>query len=451
MGRIICRSLLQLSVILLVVGAIEGVALQSPAALQFPTSSSLSRTIVAVQNEDINLRINTTTTPSATWSPALLYLNVTTSAFDPLGIADISGVYGPGTWAAWFLTGVVAWLRIIIHSEKKLDPNTWAFLLGINWAAVDIFKTIHKLRLLTSPLDVAQFSQHMGTLGAAFNVLFWGTLHALIQLPVTSMVFEYSDCQRSRMWTFIIGLILPLIALLASTYLFHPLQNGDKAFRLLPALYERGVDGCFHDLNLIIASLMPVWLALLGMLWFIYRDSDPCQAISEGFIIRGPSRSKIFLCLLTIYTSVSCGLFVVFLVVGLGMRNTVGLWYALPFLSLICFCVPWFLPSILGGVILFSAGKYIWDGYLRRNHETWISESCFFMPCSPQSIKDEDQIYALLADVFLFVGFEVAPPLFKYLRKRYRENRRLVQILEGARRQFEMRRMGTTRVGTGEV
>jgi len=66
------------------------------------------------------------------------------------------------------------------------------------------------------------------------------------------------------------------------------------------------------------------------------------------------------------------------------------------------------------------------------------------MPCSPQSVKDEDQIYALLAGVFLFVGLEVFPPAFKRLRRWYTDNLLFVQMVEGALRQFEMRRRGTT-------
>jgi len=90
---------------------------------------------------------------------------------------------------------------------------------------------------------------------------------------------------------------------------------------------------------------------------------------------------------------------------------------------------------------IIGSAFYVWEGYFHRNPKTQVSESCFFMPCSPQSIKDDDQIYALLAGVFLFVGLEGLPPAFKYLRRRYRETRRFVQLVERTLREFEMRRI----------
>lgn len=83
----------------------------------------------------------------------------------------------------------------------------------------------------------------------------------------------------------------------------------------------------------------------------------------------------------------------------------VWLIYIAPYL----FFLLWILVPIVG------SANYVWTGYFRRNPKTWGSESCFFMPCSPQSIKDEDQIYALLASLFLFIGLEGLPPALKYL------------------------------------
>jgi hypothetical protein len=60
----------------------------------------------------------------------------------------------------------------------------------------------------------------------------------------------------------------------------------------------------------------------------------------------------------------------------------------------------------------------------------WM-QSCFFMPCSPQSIKNEDYIYHLLAGALLFAGLEILPPAFRYLRRRYRENRLLFGMSPG--------------------
>ncbi|KAF8846821.1 hypothetical protein BDZ45DRAFT_699692 [Acephala macrosclerotiorum] len=412
MSRLVFRSLLQLSVTLLLVDAIEGVALETHTSSQAPTTSSPTRTSLA-RISDFHLRATETIPTSASYSPALLYLNVTTLTPDPLGIANVSGVYGQGAWAAWFLTGTAAWWKIIKQSEDKVDSNTWVFLFGINWTAVDIFKTIHNLQSLSSAEEEAKFSLHIGTFGAGFNVLFWGSFHALLQLHVTFTLFENSGSRRHRMRTMIVGLVLPLIALLATTCLFHRLPNGDMAFRLLPALYAM---------------------------------------VEKDVVIDDLMKRKILSKIMTVYVYISCAalLIVVFVFIA-GMKSKNWFWLAFrPLFSRSAFVLPWFIPFLLAAFIGICGGYYVWDGYLRRNSESWITESCYFMPCSPQSIKDEDQPYALLAGVFLFVGFEAAPPLFKYLQRRYRENRRFVQMVEGALRQFEMRRIGPPRQEAGE-
>jgi hypothetical protein len=85
-----------------------------------------------------------------------------------------------------------------------------------------------------------------------------------------------------------------------------------------------------------------------------------------------------------------------------------------------------------------SAVVYDFKEYLHLGSN--VSESCFFMPCAPQSISDEDQMYALLAGLFCLFGFEVLPPLFKEMRKRYKDRRSFVREVEARMRELEMRR-----------
>jgi len=62
-----------------------------------------------------------------------------------------------------------------------------------------------------------------------------------------------------------------------------------------------------------------------------------------------------------------------------------------------------FLWSInFWGSPMLSTVFYVYKAYLR--HEADPSMSCFLMPCSPQSIKDEDQIWSLFAGLFSFVA-----------------------------------------------
>jgi len=96
---------------------------------------------------------------------------------DPLGIALIGGVYGPGTWSAWFINLAVSWKQIGHHGE--MDPNTWLFLVGTNWAAVDVVKYTRAINVL----DVedaeyeTDFNRYLGRFAAAFSVMFTGIAH----------------------------------------------------------------------------------------------------------------------------------------------------------------------------------------------------------------------------------------------------------------------------------
>ena len=193
--------------------------------------------------------------------------------------------------------------------------------------------------------------------------------------------------------------------------------------------------------------LNPYFVLPLAITWFLSHkldSSDPTRAIFWPILLlEYLPENNIFNYVGLILCFSSCGLFIVFLVLGLDMNNLVGFYFAIPFFSLLCLAFPMLLPAAGVWVLSTSALFYIWDVCYRRSSETMISESCFFMPCSPQSIKDEDQIYALLAGIFLCVGLEVFPPAFRRLRQWYRDNRLFVQMVEGALRQFEMRRRGT--------
>ncbi|KAN0110801.1 hypothetical protein V8E51_007188 [Hyaloscypha variabilis] len=362
-----------------------------------------------------------TSTTIAVMSP--LYLNITTSTPDPFGIANVSGVYGPGTWAAWFLTGVAAWWRIIRHSEEKIDANTWAFIFGTNWAAVDVFRAIHSIGSISSPENEAELKTNLGTFGAAFTVVFWGSFHAFSQLVATLAVFKYSDCLGKRLWTLITGLILPSIALLASAYLFHPLQNYQAASELLPVLYWRGMDNSLHYVLFYIASLTSVVLFPIIILWIKHCNPDPhWQYRTSSFDFGLSPEDRDIICLGVVYLVVSVATFITILI----FHPEIFIFYHPMLLCLIitvllAFNVPYVFFFVW--ILIYTVGSaiYVWKGYLCRNPKTWGSESCFFMPCSPQSIKDEDQMNALLAGLFLFVGLEGVPLVLKYLRRRYRE------------------------------
>jgi len=58
------------------------------------------------------------------------------------------------------------------------------------------------------------------------------------------------------------------------------------------------------------------------------------------------------------------------------------------------------------------------------------SQSCFFMPCAPQSINEENQLFALFAGLLIFLGWEVLPMIVKEFKKRCRDRKEFLRLME---------------------
>jgi hypothetical protein len=429
----ICRSMAKCATVLLLaqICTVDGLALQPPRDLL--TSLSISTTPLApTQIEHIDFGRTKTTTSKSTATVTPLYLPVTALPPDPLGIAQVSGFYGPGAWAAWFLTIIAAWCRILRGSEEKFDLNTWLFLLGMNWAAVDIFRGIHSLRMIqTNHAEYGvEFSKNMGSFGAAFTVVFWGTAHALLQTLVT---LKSLNCSVHRLLALIIGLILPLIALSASACLFVPKLIGlaGHDMDLLPALYWSGMANTTHDL-IFAGGALSGFIIIVPIALYIFAAMRQSTIICTTIDMR-------------IYALTSIVLIPVSLALHIITNNEYWAWGFAPFCA---FFSPFILAfmlitNIMSSIVIVSGSSvvYVFKAYLRIDSK--VSESCFFMPCASQSIKEEDQMYALLGGLFTFLGCEVLPPVFKELRRRYRDRRLFVQQVEERLRLAEMRRRTT--------
>ncbi|KAJ5498591.1 hypothetical protein N7453_007642 [Penicillium expansum] len=180
-----------------------------------------------------------------------VYLDVTSEPPDILGIGNVSGFYGPGSWAGWFLSIVASWWRLIRASEERFDPNMWLFLLGTNWAAVGLFRGVRMAKSI--PLDsltyAADLNSLKGPIGAAFTVTYWGTFHGSMQYILTMMLFDTLEARRHRLWTLLLGMILPFMALMHSA---APIKTMG-----IPALYWYGINSGAYDLNLVVAAGTP--------------------------------------------------------------------------------------------------------------------------------------------------------------------------------------------------
>ncbi|OCL10279.1 hypothetical protein AOQ84DRAFT_994 [Glonium stellatum] len=341
-------------------------------------------------------------------------LSVTSAPPDPLGISRVSGFYGPGAWAGWFLTLAASWIGLASHPRTKFDLNTWLFLLGVAWASADLIHLCYSLGTLTaSGASSEVLDAERGSIGAAYTVVFWGYAHALLQLIICSQ-FEHLPIQRLR--TITIGLLLPFISLMF-------MANFIPDYRV-PALYWHGMSGCGHfTYNLILfyfIALKPV-----GNLLFLYSLMPHCTLRRQP----GQTTTTISITYPPIpRRTVKIGMFTVKVpgikVIGFPAyeRGSPGVPVSVPIRG--CFVCVWWSGSIFFLLsIPFISVCYIFKAYFRLGSSP--SQSCFFMPCAPQSISDSDQAYALLGGLVTFL-FEIVPALLRYIKRKLEERRNRV-------------------------
>jgi len=202
--------------------ALGGLAPRPQATTHPAPSASLARAAAPAPGSQV-LEPGTARLPTATHPPGplVLHLPVTAAPPDPLGIGNVSGFYSPGGWAAWFLTGAAAWLRIARRDQRSFNLNTWLFLCGTNWAAVDVFRALCSISRvdLDAAAGEAELKSHFGAFAAAYVLLFWGTVHGVWQFAANMAPF-FLDIrfkgQTRRLWVLSIGLVLPAVALIAT-------------------------------------------------------------------------------------------------------------------------------------------------------------------------------------------------------------------------------------------
>lgn len=119
-----------------------------------------------------NAAINPTTTSTTSnliSTSTYIDLPITGERLDPLGIADVSGFYGPGTWAGWYVTVAAASRGVIF----EIPPKYMAILLGINWAVYDLLHDIRSAGILKqdSPTYDADLNKWLAPLPRSSTLL----------------------------------------------------------------------------------------------------------------------------------------------------------------------------------------------------------------------------------------------------------------------------------------
>ncbi|KAH7079919.1 hypothetical protein BKA63DRAFT_230658 [Paraphoma chrysanthemicola] len=120
-------------------------------------------------------------------------------------VSQVSGFYGPGAWAGGLIAIFTTWYTTLFHVEKLLTPSTFAPILTINWAAVDLIVQIRAKEL-------AVYSAT-----AAYTTTSWGLLHMVLQYEVVGFL-NRSSTKRLPQMLLVFGCVVPVIALLRCAY-----------------------------------------------------------------------------------------------------------------------------------------------------------------------------------------------------------------------------------------
>ncbi|KAF2107823.1 hypothetical protein BDV96DRAFT_288073 [Lophiotrema nucula] len=302
---------------------------------------------------------------------------------DPLGISLVSGFYGPGAWSGWVLSLVASYARLYNDPYAKLDPNTWLFLLGTNWASVDFLRQIQgSARSSHAP---AEKDKRAGTFAASLTVIYWGCWYVLVQLLVILCIQEEKAppfTQRSV--TLLSGSLLPTTSLtvaLFSTIFSDPANSmgiGGVPLNNMPFLYFWGSPApSVYALSAFAIGSLMLACTLVALTMIVIRTClYDWYKWARTWDLRGRKYLPGFLALL----------------------------FFIAFFPLVCF----------GIAMVTNATAYFFMGY----KDTW-SKSCFYMPCAPQSLLDWDQLYSLVVGLILLFGIEIVPAFMKSRKEKY--------------------------------
>jgi hypothetical protein len=295
--------------------------------------------------------------------------------------------------------------------------NTWAFVVGVNWAAADLLRYI---RLVRQASTNSEKLVQLGSCGAAFNVAFWGLFHAVIQLIFTLFLARNLEQVKRRVWALLASAILPLIALSAASFQLSPVLTDS-----IPALYWHEMDHQAHrDLFGFTANssifLLPGFLIFAYLKGEKYLSCPPIATIRSVISKAWNSLpgSNLFWNTLTgsrlVYVYIPLFIMSFFIGIVIYAFTANVLWFVALGLPLVLFNIGAF--AIIGPLlwliwILNSSIGYTLEGYGRHNLR--VSESCFFMPCAPQFITDEDQLYSVVVGLISLLIFDVGPTVHK--------------------------------------
>ena len=309
------------------------------------------------------------------------------------------------------------------------DPNTCLFLVGMNWAAVDVVKITKAMNALNKEDEGGyqeKFNKYLGRFGAAFSVLFTGIYHTKYQL-----LFMMKSSNKRRLYTLAVFSLFPMCAMLGTYKVLkdatpsnihrHYPKTPSITSMTIPALYWRNMEYQGHLISMWFAWLTPTPIILVQV--FIATFLVLSKYLPQ------PMPNKLHVAY------------------KWAMENVETLQQIWGFSLPVSFCI-----GFLGDTISEKSGNPTWNWawalggpsfyilallYLETHFPMmaiWytfsayfhigsnVSDSCYFMPCSPYSLLDSDQLMALVLGLVAVVAVE-GPLIWKYVKRLETSNR----------------------------
>ncbi|KAH6714815.1 hypothetical protein BKA61DRAFT_603261, partial [Leptodontidium sp. MPI-SDFR-AT-0119] len=239
-------------------------------------------------------------------------------------------------------------------------------------------------------------------------MVFWGAAHGGMQI-LCCCVFP-----RCRSWqrgvTLALGLLLPAGGLALAVFYLHPWEARYEIRDNIPAFYWEGMSKEAHNTVISLASTAGLWYLVV---W--------CSVIFLGLFSSLPTSFR-QQCR-SVYIG---GCFVIILLIFFGRLHF--LWVFGPvifFLFLIGF------PIYTAFMFAFACLGALMEVFHKGPTPSISLQSCFYMPCSRNSISELDQAGALFVGLVLFVAGEVVLPVYARFKRAHAEERDLeLQVLQ---------------------
>jgi hypothetical protein len=351
-----------------------------------------------------------------------LYLPVKGADPDPFGISKVNGYYGPGTWTGWFLTILTSWIRLSTKPHDRVDSNAYLYVFMMNWAAGDlIWRTEVWKKMLDDGRGTSDSDKQLGRIAAAFMMTWWGIFFTALPMIIRSIYHVAGRRNLRRTMVLYIGSVFPSFALshfaftLRTLFISSKMRKWPTAYVPIPALYWSGMEietqqyilrlACFSGLSLLTYLCIASYLPLRT---FLYANTSKRDLINRLGNFGFAFFSAVTLFLFKLYTEI---LYINFLNMPLGLvANLINI--------LIIVFFPLSIIITFFGVFVV----YIFKAYFHLGSS--MSNSCFFMPCSPHQLSDMDQLFSLLGGLTISLGLEFGPPFVHAFKRRRHRHRR---------------------------